>query len=510
MNFRWSAALTVAALALTLTASAGAQSVVNEQININTHAQTTPFPHFWEEMFGSSRANTMLRAQYLKDLRQVKKVTDFDYVRAHGILDDDNDVYTEDEHGNPVYNFQVVDQIYDGLLRNGVRPVVELSFMPKQLSANPDDLQAFWYHPNVDPPKSWTRWDNFIKAFAQHLVNRYGIDEVSKWYFEVWNEPNMNFWNGVPREQTYFELYAHTARDLKSVSPRLRVGGPATAQAAWVPAFLDYVHEHNLPIDFVSSHAYADDTVWNLFHTHQNIPNDERVCMAIDKVHKQIKASPMPNLPLFWTEWNVQGRDDLRDTTFVGPAVANTILHCDGKVNMMSFWTFTDDDFEEGGPIAYPFSGHFGLIAEGGIKKPSYYDFSLLHQLGDVRLNNPATNALVTRTKDGSLAIAVWNLVIPGKNGVVNGPTKHIELNFTGLPAGATATISRVDNQHGNTLALYKKMGSPQYPTEAQVAELNKDSALPQPTEHKIVNGRLDLTLEPNALLMVKVKTSGN
>jgi xylan 1,4-beta-xylosidase len=509
MKFRWSVGITAAALALMLTAPALAQSTQQEQININTHATTTPFPHFWAQMFGSPHANIAMRAIYLHDLTSVKKVTDFDYVRFHGILDDGNGVYSEDSHGNPVYNFQLVDQIYDGLLKRGVRPVVEISFMPKQLAFNPYDLHVFWYHPNVSPPKSWKKWDDLIQAFAQHLVNRYGINEVSQWYFEVWNEPNIDFWGGIPRQQSYFQLYAHTARALKSVSPRLRVGGPATAAASWVPQFLDYMHAHNVPVDFVSTHGYADDTVENLFHTNQHIPQDERVCKAIAKVDGQIAASPTPHLPLLWTEWNVQGGVNNRDTTFVGPALANTIRQCDGKVKMMSYWTFTDDDFEEGGPIAYPFSGQFGLIAMGGIKKPSFYDFSLLHQLGDVRLANPSKDAIVTRTKNGTLAIAVWNLVDPNKEGKVIGPTKHIQLHFTGLPAGATATISRVDYQHGNTLALYKKMGSPQYPTMAQVAQLNKESALPPPTQRKIVDGHLDLTLEPNALVLVKVNPPG-
>ncbi len=189
-------------------------------------------------MFGSGHANLAMRESYREDLRAVKKVTDFEYVRFHGILDDENGVYKLDDHGNPVYNWAYVDQIYDGLLKNGVRPFVEISFMPKELAFNPYDLHVFWYHPNVSPPKSPALWDDLITHFAQHLVDRYGIDEVSKWYFEVWNEPNIDFWGGIPRQQSYFELYAHTARDLKSVSPRLRVGGPATAAASWVPEFL--------------------------------------------------------------------------------------------------------------------------------------------------------------------------------------------------------------------------------------------------------------------------------
>jgi xylan 1,4-beta-xylosidase len=482
-------------LHFTVAARAGAQ----EKIQIDASGQTTPFPHFWEEMFGSGRAILTLRESYREDLRAVMQITDFKYVRFHAILHDEVGVYNEDQHGNPVYNFSYVDQIYDGLLKQGVRPVVEISFMPKKLAFNPDALHPFWYKQNVSPPKSLEAWDALMTHFAQHLVDRYGIDEVSKWYFEVWNEPNIDFWNGIPRKQSYFEFYAHTARALKAVSPRLRVGGPATAAASWVDDFLKYDAANHVPVDFVSSHGYADDTVQNLFHTDEDIPMDDRVCRAIGKVRGQIKASSMPDLPLFWTEWNVQGMGESRDTTFVGPAVANTVGQCDGHVTMMSFWTFSDV-FEEGGPIPKPFEGQFGLRAKGGINKPSYYGFALLHQLGDRRLANPSKNVIVTTTT-GGLAIVAWNLLDPGQHGA----TRTIELLFHGLPADANVTLQRVDSQHGNVLPRYAAMGNPLDPTPDQVEQLNRQTALPPAEQTHLVNGKLELPLEPNALVLVKV-----
>jgi xylan 1,4-beta-xylosidase len=399
-----------------------------------------------------------------------------------------------------VYNFAYVDEIYDGLLANGVRPLVEISFMPVKLAFNPLDLHVFWYHPNVSPPKSWDRWDAYMTAFAQHLVDRYGIDEVAQWYFEVWNEPNIDFWGGIPRQGSYFELYAHTARDLKKVNPRLRVGGPATAAASWVPEFLDYVTKNNVPIDFVSTHGYADDTVENLFHSDENVPEDDRVCRAVMKVQQQIRSSAKPDLPLFWTEWNVEGRDDSRDTTFVGPGVANTIRECDGHVTMMSFWTF-DDVFEEGGPIPKPFEGHFGLIAKGGIHKPSFYEFGLLHQLGDRRIPVHSDNVIATRAADGSLRIAAWNIVDPG----LQGATQTMQLIFSGVAPGAAVSIERVDRDHGNVLPKYAAMGSPTDPTPAQVTELNEETALGEAEQTHLERGRLTLTLTPNALVLVTV-----
>ncbi len=489
-------------LVLTITAfgwgdlSAHAQ----EAVTIDAQNATTPFPHFWEQMFGSGRAILTLRESYREDLRAVKKVADFRYVRFHAILHDEVGVYNEDEHGNPVYNFAYVDQIYDGLLKNGVKPFVEISFMPKRLAFNPDALHPFWYKQNVSPPKSLERWDELMTHFAKHLVDRYGIDEVSQWYFEVWNEPNIDFWGGIPRKRSYFELYAHTARDLKAVSPKIRVGGPATAAIAWISDFLKFTAENHVPVDFISTHAYADDTTLDLFGENKDIPMDEREYRAVSKVRDEIKASSQSDLPFFLTEWNVQGEKESRDTTFVGPALANTVRQCDGLVNMMSFWTFSDV-FEEGGPIPKPFVGMFGLRAEGGINKPSYYAYGLLHQLGDQRIANQSKNVIVTKTAEGGLAIAAWNVVDPGTRGTPHSMT----LTFGHLAPDARVTVQHVDEEHGNVLPLYAKMGSPLNPTAAQVEQLNRESALPAPEQMKVDGGKLELKLTSNALVLIQV-----
>ena len=487
-------------LSVCLFLAAASPGLAQETVIIDAQGAHTPFPHFWEQMFGSGRAILSLRESYRDDIRAVKLVADFRYVRFHAIFHDEVGVYNEDEHGNPVYNFSYVDQIYDGLLKNSVRPFVEIGFMPRKLAFNPDALHPFWYKQNVSPPKSMDRWDDLIRHFAQHLVDRYGIDEVSQWYFEVWNEPNIDFWNGIPRQKSYFDLYAHTAKALKSVSPRLRVGGPATAAAAWVGDFLKFAAGNHVPVDFVSTHAYADDTVENLFGTNEEIPMDERACRAFAKVHNEIAASAMPHLPLFITEWNVEGQMESRDTTFVGPALANTVRQCDGLVNMMSFWTFSDV-FEEDGPIAKPFIGMFGLRAKGGINKPSYYAYGLLHELGTERLTNAAQDLIATESAGGEIEVVAWNLVDPGGHG----PDKTIDLEFEHTPANARVTIQRVDDDHGSVLKHYQAMGSPHNPTPSQVEQLNRATALPAPSEERLANGKISIHLSPNSLVLVKV-----
>ena len=235
---------------------------------------------------------------------------------------------------------------------------------------------------------------------------------------------------------------------------------------------------------------------------------DDRVCLAIAKVRAQMKAAGHPELPLFWTEWNVQGQSESRDTTFVGPGLANTIRQCDGMAQMMSFWTFSDV-FEEGGPISTPFEGDFGLRAAFGLNKPSFYDFALLHELATQRLANPANDVLVTREADGSLVIAAWNIVDPAPDGqpssMLHANSATLAFNLTGVPNNARVTIERVDNEHGNVLPLYAKMGKPKYPTPAQVKALNEATALPPAEVTHLEGATLRLTLEPNALALIHI-----
>lgn len=500
------------------------------QIKVDAQAKGTPFPHFWEQMFGSGRATLSLRDDYRKDLTKVKQATGFEYVRFHGILDDDvglfhlgkadkvfyNAADKSEVSEKPVYNFSYVDQIYDGLLARGVRPFVELGFMPKDLSSDPKAIQDFWYHPNVAPPKDYALWDGMIRAFAKHLIARYGIDEVSQWYFEVWNEPNIGFWAGNPKMATYYTLYDHTARALKSVSPRLRVGGPATAQAADVADFLKHVHDANVPVDFVSSHVYGDDTAQNVFHTDEKIPRKDMVCRAVDKVHKEILASPYPKLPFIMSEYNASYANlpNVTDTVYMGPWLANTIRACAGKVNMMSYWTFSDV-FEEQGVVRTPFYGGFGLIAEDNIPKPSFNAFAMLHKLGDVRLPSASDSALVTRRADGSLVLALWNYAPPVGDtaawtpGAPKGELKHFRIALTDLLADAQARVWRVDETHGNAVAAFNKMGRPAFPSREQIVELRKAGAMAAPETLALHNGVLELDIPPQGLAVIEVGKSG-
>jgi xylan 1,4-beta-xylosidase len=530
---------TVHALAAIFTASsilgpiaiAQSANTVPVSLTIDAAAPTTPFPHFWEKTFGSGRAILSLRDDYRTDLTTVKDATDFESVRFHAIFHDEVGLYdpgrksiefaqTAGKAGatlqdTSAYNFSYVDEIYDGLLARHVSPFVELSFMPKKMAADPNKLHPFWYHPVVSPPKSYDEWDAMIRAFAQHLVNRYGLDEVATWKFEVWNEPNLDFWGGEPKQATYFELYDHTARSIKSVSPRLQIGGPATAQAAWVTPFLQHVKEANVPIDFVSTHVYANDTARDVFGTNEKIPRDEMVYRSVKKVHEQIASSPFPNLPLIFSEYNASyaNEPNVTDTDYMGPWLANTIRQCDGLVSNMAYWSFSDV-FEEQGVVRTPFYGGFGLVAADSIPKPSLNAFRALHKLGTQRIHLDNDSALATTGANGRLALALWDYAPPDGTGPrytmptgASGPAKMFTLTLEHVRANAAVEIWRVDDDHGNVIKAFNAIGRPTADlTPQQIVELRAAGAMAAPEHTHLNHGRLELTVPAHGLAVVLVE----
>ena len=474
-----------------------------ETIAIDAKAAVHPFPHFWETMFGSGRANLALRDAYRRDLDTMREATSIQYVRFHAILDDENGIYSEDGQGRPVYNFSYLDQIYDGLLERNIRPFVEVGFMPRKLASSTVP-HPFWYKPFVSPPNNYENWDDLIAQFTRHVLERYGEPEVEQWYFEVWNEPNIDFWGGKPKESTYYELYDHTARAIKSVSANLRVGGPATAQAAWVDRFIRHCVDQNSPVDFVSTHVYGNDRSEDVFGTHDKIPRRDMVARAVKKVYDQVHASPRPNLPIIWSEYNASYMNEVKvtDSAFMGPWLANNIRMCDGLTAAMSYWSFSDV-FEEQGVVKRPFYGGYGVIAEDGIPKAAFNVFRLLHMLGDQRIAVTSENALVTRDREGRLAIAVWNYAAPEEAGT----PKDVRLEMSGLSGEHHARIRIVDSQHGSSLAAWEAMNRPAFPSRRQIQQLREAAALPDVRVQDLAGNpaALSLRLQPHALALVEI-----
>ena len=480
----------------------------------------TPFLHYWEQCVGSCHAVMGLRADWRAQLAKSHHELGFQYVRFHGLLDDamsvcvkENLFFQPDAEEKLRYSFYNVDSIFDFLLSIGMKPFIELGFMPSALASG--STTCFHYKANVTPPADYGKWEGLIHRLTEHLVARYGLEEVRSWFFEVWNEPNLRFfWAGSQEE--YFKLYEHSVRAIKSVDSQLRVGGPATSINAWIPEMIAFCRANQLPLDFVSTHHYpTDDPLWRNNHltieeffkqfAHEMGKYERGV---LRKMTAKTRAQA-GDLPLYYTEWNTSGLvpDATHDEAYAAALVAKTIADNDGLVNGYSFWTFSDL-FEENGQYAAPFHGGFGLQNIYGIPKPTYRVFELLHHLGDRRLpverGAESTVELLAVREETALTLLVYNHNIPGAEIF----SEDVSITLKNVRAGTSATITRIDGDSANPKQKWLDMGSPQYPTSAQLAAL-EEASLPVTqvvaAEPAVEGCVFRFSLPPHAVAAIKI-----
>lgn len=424
------------------------------------------FPHFWEHTVGSGHAALALRADWQAQIRRCRRELGIRYVRFHAVLSDEMGTVVC-ENGRLFYSFFNVDQVFDFLLSIGIRPFVELSFMPKALSSG--SKTVFSYRGNVTPPKSHGAWTELIRRLATHWVRRYGKREVRKWFFEVWNEPNLKaFWTGSQNE--YFEFYRSTATALKRVDPLLRVGGPATAKNAWIPAFLEFCSRSKTPVDFVTTHHYPTDALGKpgantraqLRHTPPNVMRTD-----VERVRAQAG-----DLPVYYTEWNISSnpRDSLHDEPFAASYAVKILLsNVASAVDGYSFWTFSDI-FNENYFPSVPFHGGFGLLNLYGIPKPVYRAFELLHRLGRQSLDISGARSTVQGwafRKGKAVTVMLINHAMPGRRI----RKEHVVLRFVGRQVPIRAYRESIDQDHANPRALWESMEKPEYLTSQQMQQ---------------------------------------
>lgn len=459
-------------------------------ITVDVNAVHGPLDTSFKECIGAGRANEGLRADWQDQLREAQRECGFKYIRMHGLLTDDMGVYKEDAHGNPSYNWQYIDRLYDFLLSINMKPFVELSFMPKDLASGSKTI--FWWKGNVTPPKSYDKWADLIRNLVTHFQERYGQDEVKTWYFEVWNEPDLHdgFWTGT--KQDYFKLYEVTVRAVKSVSPDYRVGGPATAIGQWDESFLNFCYTNHVPIDFVSSHNYGVKSGY-LDETGQRgtvIDSDPNsVVGRMINERKMIDHSPLPNLPLHFTEWSsaYTPTDFMHDTYQQSAFILSKVKAAYRSVDSMSYWVFTDI-FEENGPRMTPFHGGFGLINYEDLKKPAFYAFKFLNGLGPSELVNADPASWVCKGQDNSIQVLFWDYtpIVPPKgmndqqfykNEIPTKPAGQAVLSITNLPAGSySLEIYQTGYRVNDVFTRYLDMGSPSQLTPTQVEILREQS----------------------------------
>jgi len=500
----------------------------------------------WRECVGTGRFALALRRDYQESLAMVQRDIGFRFIRGHGVLCDDVGIYQPYEwqgQRRVRYSFTYLDQVIDAYLELGIRPFVELGFMPWDLASG--DQTVFWWRGNISPPASHAEWAALVRATVGHLVDRYGLDEVRTWPIEVWNEPDLEqFWVGADQE-AYHRLYEVTAHAVKEVDASLQVGGPALSPGhdEFLDRFVSFVIDRNVPIDFISRHAYTSGEAQPVpFGVYQTLRPAADLLAQFARPRQQVAGTPLAGLPVHITEFNSSYRPDnpIHDTAFQAAYLAPVLTRGGDFVDSFSYWTFCDV-FEEAGVPTTLFHGGFGLLTHRQIPKPAYHLYAFMARLGDEILAR-GDDHLVTRHPDGRIAILAWAPVDVTGQDVVDRHVVSLSVPL-GRPRGGAATSARgaaldaesgrdggsgpdaghvddapvgdafvlrswVNEEVGNAMAAWADLGRPPSPSRRELDWL-REAAQPARSHHRapVRGGRveLDVTLGRHEVTLVEV-----
>lgn len=459
---------------------------------------------------GTGRMNLALRKEYHDQLKKVQEDIHFSHIRGHGLFCDDMAIYHSYEEDGVVkeeYNFTYVDMVIDDYQSMGLKPFVELGFMPEKLASG--NQTVFYWKGNVTPPRDYDKWANLVSATISHWIDRYGREEVITWPFEVWNEPNLpGFWKDADMEE-YFKLYEITSHAVKGCDARIRVGGPAICgvdDERWLRLFLEYCVSHKTPLDFVTRHAYATELPERVGHyDYQKLRKPEVFLEELKQSRRIIDSFPeYVGMEMHITEFNTSytPQNPIHDTNLNAAYVARLLSEMGDDCASYSYWTF-GDVFEETGVAFTPFSGCFGLLTNGMIPKPSYWTFSFFKNLGEQAIARSEHFILTLDSKEHMKGVA-WNPVEEEGEADIN-------INFhMNLEKGNYVLIKKlVDEVTCNPLKTWIQMGAPSYPSKDQL-ELLRECARPQITVKQFEvfdqTTELNITLSANAMCYFEIQ----
>jgi xylan 1,4-beta-xylosidase len=445
---------------------------------------------------GGEHAALELNSESLRQLAIAHRECGFKFIRFHGVLAPDMKDVARAGNGKLVYHWGKIDRLYSDLLRAGVKPIVELSFMPTALASGKQTV--FFYHGNITMPQSMAQWSSFITAFVGHLERRFGRAQVRSWYFEVWNEPNYSafFTKGF---HSYMALYAATARAVKSVDEQLRVGGPATSGLGWINRFIKHCYTQHVPLDFISAHTYGcGPHRWADGAKGLRVNGDpSSISGGITEVLGKIHKSPFPRLPLLITEWgpSYSSRDPMHDTYFQAVYLLENLKQVGTGPRIMSYWALSDI-FDEDGPQVRPFEGGFGLFNPQGIEKPSFFALKYLHEIRGRQIADADQESWATR-RGGGISFLAWDYRWPRqtspdhiffKQQHPSTPARPLILKIIHVPAGRyRLEMFREGYRHNDAYTRYEKMGSPARLNQWQLSRLRVATADKPVVDHPVL-----------------------
>lgn len=533
-----------AALFLMISTVSAQAPAVNIQVDLSK--EIAPMKPIWA-WFGYDEPNFTYMKDGKKLLSEIAALSPVPvHVRAHNLLTSGDgqaalkwgstNIYTEDAKGNPIYDYHIVDSIFDTYVQRGMKPLAQIGFMPEALSTHPEPYRHYW-KPGMSysvietgwayPPKDYHKWDELVYQWVKHCVARYGKKEVESWYWEVWNEPDGAYWKGTQAE--FFKLYDYSVDGVKRALPTARIGGANVTGGAfkWLNAFINHCLKDTnyvtgkigTPMDAILFHAKGQPQVINGVVT-MGIKNQLN---NINGHFKIISSYPqLKNIPIIIGESDPEGcaacgmatnpenayRNGTMYSSYTAAVFARKYeltqqygLNLIGAVS----WSF---EFEN-----QPWFAGFRDLATNGVDKPVLNVFRMFDMMkGDLvetkddrmyDLKTVLDSGIRAHTDIGALAskdkntaaVMLWNYHDVDAQDA--GEPLHIKVN--GLPAGkVTMTEYRIDATHSNSYEVWKKMGSPQNPTSAQISELEKAGqlqAMASPRKINVNNGVVDLSL---------------
>jgi len=471
-------------------------------------APTRPNDRYWIFGVGSCHASLALRADYQAQLKKAHDELGFQRARFHGLFNDDMKVVTRlsdyvalipGAKKVRTQSFYHIALVFDFLLSIGMKPFVELSFMPPALASG--KATTFYYKGNITQPKHREEWRALMRDFLRFCIDRYGRDEVRSWHFEAWNEPNLPFFFRGSKKN-YFQFYADTVHVLKEVDEQIQVGGPATSENLWLPEMRDFCGKNNVPLDFLSTHHYPGDDLGLPIFSAANLkryvltalqnPKDQVVdvvrkmlyhpekepLIRRDSLHRQAEKArgEAGGLPLYYTEWNVNPTctAPAHDTAQSAAFIVKHVMDCQGLMDGCSYWAFSDI-FEELTFFTRPFSGSFGLQTIHGIPKPSYHAFALLNRLGGERFALPVTDAPIEMAafkKEDTLQFLLY------RQNYCEGSAQAEPVRLLADTPLKSATARKIDRAYCNPLQYWRDMGAPETLLPGQAEEIISATAL--------------------------------
>lgn len=511
---------------------------------VDLSAAGVPVRHTWKQLITIGKAKEGLHADVQEQLRAVQKKSPFRYIRFHGIFDDGMMIYREDEAGKPHFNFRFVDQLFDFLLSIGLKPFIELGFMPSQLAADPEQ-KVFFRASYVSGPKDMERWCELVERLLRHCMDRYGRAEVESWKLEFWNEPEFEvFW--PDSLANYLQFYLHTYQTVKRVSGNLQIGAPGRIitfrSENFYETFFDFCTEHGCLPDFIPVHFYPhedldeainesfSDKLYQLGPYRVQMeefgrisPNPDYLRVMLEREKRKLEELGFSHLQMFMTEWNSTSyhRELTNDTTYKAAYIVKNIVENLDRIEGFGYWVLSDN-IEETSASERLFHGGLGLIAQYGIPKAAMAAYDLLAKLGN-RLIAQGDHYVVTAGRGGYQVLSYNychfdDLYALGDisfiddtnrySGFKDEKTVKLQLELLGIPDGryriVTHTVSR---KQGSSYDEWVRMGAPAYVTEEEVDYL-KASARPRmrTEEDDIEHSRTYIAvLEPHSIELMEL-----